>query len=275
MPKLAAFTAKPLTEPERDAREVRDRPRSELVRPTIDQPVPVAALPIPAETEQRSARFASVRPVSTSARPQTAALGAIAAPALDEAQRPSRPRTRRSDVPDAAVPARREPQLALAAPAAPRATSAAPAPTRRSSTVAPEMRSRHAAPPALSAPALSAPAPAAPARPSSSASRAVTREVPGGPAEDRSVNPALAGVPLASLAACISDREEDALKRRVVAAVTAQGECTSRAGTFRFVEVKNLNAFLMTIERASNRVLLDRCAELTNALACLAQPARR
>jgi hypothetical protein len=92
---------------------------------------------------------------------------------------------------------------------------------------------------------------------------------------DRARNPALAGVALASLAACISDRNEEALKRRIIAAVTTQRECKSHAGTYRFVETKNLNAFLMMIERAPNRPVADRCAELTNALTCLARPARR
>ena len=81
----------------------------------------------------------------------------------------------------------------------------------------------------------------------------------------------LAGVPLASLAACVSDREEDALKRKLVAAVTTQSECASPAGTYRFVETKNLNAFLMTIERAPGRSVADRCVELRHALACAAR----
>jgi hypothetical protein len=37
------------------------------------------------------------------------------------------------------------------------------------------------------------------------------------------------------------------------------------------VETKNLNAFLMTIERASGRAVGDRCAELTYALECVAR----
>jgi hypothetical protein len=92
-----------------------------------------------------------------------------------------------------------------------------------------------------------------------------------GPRErvDRSAGADLRGVPLASLAACVSDREEDALKRKVVAAVTTQTECISPAGTYRFVETKNLNAFLMTIERSPRRAAADRCVELSHALACL------
>jgi hypothetical protein len=117
----------------------------------------------------------------------------------------------------------------------------------------------------------------APTHGGASSSRTGVRAVPSSPtgATDRSPNPTLAGVALASLAACVSDRNEEALKRRIVAAVTTQRECKSPAGTYRFVETKNLNAFLMMIERAPNRPVADRCAELTNALACLTRSARR
>jgi hypothetical protein len=82
--------------------------------------------------------------------------------------------------------------------------------------------------------------------------------------------PGLAGVPLGSLASCLSDREEDALKQRVVAAVTTQKQCASRAGIYRFIETKNLNSFLMWVDRASTRKQGDRCDELRLALECLA-----
>jgi hypothetical protein len=79
----------------------------------------------------------------------------------------------------------------------------------------------------------------------------------------------LAGVPLGELAACLSDRDEDRLKQAVVAAVTTQKECVSNRGVYRFVETKNLNAFLMWIERAPGRSGADRCTELGYALECL------
>jgi hypothetical protein len=79
----------------------------------------------------------------------------------------------------------------------------------------------------------------------------------------------LRGVALGSLASCRSDREEDLLKQRVLAAVRNREVCTSSAGTYRFVETKNLNAFSMWIDRAASRGASDRCVELTNALACL------
>ncbi|MCG8589535.1 MAG: hypothetical protein MJE66_09610, partial [Proteobacteria bacterium] len=85
----------------------------------------------------------------------------------------------------------------------------------------------------------------------------------------RAKDPGLRGVPLGSLAACVSDRREDELKQKVMAAVTTQKECVSEAGRYRFVETKNLNAFLMWIERSSSRRMADRCAELTLALNCL------
>jgi len=84
-------------------------------------------------------------------------------------------------------------------------------------------------------------------------------------------DPSLKGVSLGSLAACVTDAEEDSLKRKLVAAVTTQDECISSAGTYRFVETKNLNAFLMWIERAPSRREADRCVELRLALDCLAR----
>jgi hypothetical protein len=86
--------------------------------------------------------------------------------------------------------------------------------------------------------------------------------------------PDIRGVPLGSLAACRSDRDEDALKRKVLAAVTKPGECTSAAGRYRLVETKNLNAFLLWIERAPNRPEADRCTELRHVLECLSRQAR-
>ncbi|MBM4385171.1 MAG: hypothetical protein FJ091_17605 [Deltaproteobacteria bacterium] len=69
----------------------------------------------------------------------------------------------------------------------------------------------------------------------------------------------LAAVPLGSLAACATDREEDERKMAVLGAVRGRTECSSAAGRYRFVETKNLNAFLMWIERAPNRPAVDRC----------------
>jgi hypothetical protein len=84
----------------------------------------------------------------------------------------------------------------------------------------------------------------------------------------------LRGVPLGSLASCVSDREEDTLKQRVIAAVAAQKTCTSRAGRYQFVETKNLNSFLMWVEPAAGRRSTNRCDELRLALGCLDENAR-
>ncbi|MCA9510550.1 MAG: hypothetical protein KC560_07600, partial [Myxococcales bacterium] len=84
----------------------------------------------------------------------------------------------------------------------------------------------------------------------------------------------LAGVPLGSLAACVSDAREDALKQQVIAAVTTQKECVSEAGHYRFLQTKNLNSFLMFVERAPGRGESDRCVELRHALDCLERSPR-
>lgn len=103
------------------------------------------------------------------------------------------------------------------------------------------------------------------------ASRPTTGQGGGG----SGARPGLSGVPLGELSACVTDREEDRLKQAVVAAVKAQSECVSSKGTYRFVETKNLNAFLMWIDRAPSRRVEDRCAELRYALECLQGANRR
>jgi hypothetical protein len=82
-------------------------------------------------------------------------------------------------------------------------------------------------------------------------------------------NAKLRGVPLGALPACRTDKLEDDLKQKVIAAVRSPRECTSSAGRYSFVETKNLNAFLMMVERSANRAEVDRCAELAYALSCL------
>ena len=79
----------------------------------------------------------------------------------------------------------------------------------------------------------------------------------------------LEGVALSALAACVSDREEDRLKLDVLERVSRPTECVSPAGRYRFVETKNLNAFLMWIERSPRRAPTDRCGELRRAIDCL------
>ncbi len=79
------------------------------------------------------------------------------------------------------------------------------------------------------------------------------------------------GVPLGSLASCVSRDREETLKREVIARVPDPTRCESSGGVYRFVETKNLNAFLMWIERAGEREAGDRCTELSLALECLSQ----
>jgi hypothetical protein len=78
-------------------------------------------------------------------------------------------------------------------------------------------------------------------------------------------------VPLDSLAACVSDQREDGLKQQIVARTGGRRSCQSPAGRYHFVQVKNVNAFLMRIERAPGRRGGDRCVELAHALECLAK----
>jgi hypothetical protein len=112
-------------------------------------------------------------------------------------------------------------------------------------------------------------APTVPASPASSTSRSTRARAARSAKRSGRRGRRLRGVPLGSLAVCVSDREEEALKQRLIAAVTTQSECTSEAGRYRFLETRNLNAFLMTIERAASRAEADRCTELAYALDCV------
>jgi hypothetical protein len=76
-------------------------------------------------------------------------------------------------------------------------------------------------------------------------------------------------VPLGSLSACVSDAQELALKQRLLSAVGARHECSSRAGRWRFLQTRNLNSFLVWVERAPQRAAGDRCSELSHAIACV------
>jgi len=166
----------------------------------------------------------------------------------------------------------------VAAPAsfsAPTPTAAPPQQQRRAAPapVPTSRRSPSVSQSDLAAPRASAPTPSQPA----SAPKRVARSavaLPAATAERSTAGSDLRGVPLGSLASCVSDREEDALKRKLIAAVTTQKECVSRAGTYRFVETKNLNSFLIWIDRAPSRAEADRCGELRLALECVAARGR-
>jgi hypothetical protein len=171
-----------------------------------------------------------------------------------------------------AAPARTAPPVAF--PLAPvRNAAPPPAPPPPAARAAPRSAPPRAPAAALprfdpvAAPARYADAPApAPPPPASRMARAAAKESAPAVAPRKG----LQGVPLGSLAACVSDREEDSLKLEVMARVGARRDCSSRAGRYRFVETKNLNAFLMWIERNPSRRAADRCVELKLALECLA-----
>jgi hypothetical protein len=138
--------------------------------------------------------------------------------------------------------------------------------TRRSAPAEQLVRTARATAPRPDLPSLATSRPqAAPASPR----RAGPAPAQTAPRERREPAEPLEAVPLGSLAACVSDRDEHRLKQRVLAAVSDKKECVSAAGRYRFVETKNLNAFLMWIERARGRAELDRCGELELALECL------
>jgi len=156
-----------------------------------------------------------------------------------------------SDEPVAKLPSR-------AAPAAPTQSSAAPRPAP--------------ARPVAFAGAANASATAAPHEsPSAMRERVAAAPMPSA-APRAEPDEKLRGVPLSAFPACRTDQREDTLKLAVLAAVGKKRECSSAAGTYRFVETKNLNAFLMWIERAPGRAAVDRCGELTHALNCLSRP---
>ncbi len=221
------------------------------------------------------------RPRLSTPAPRPIAVAALEAPApaaperaFEESRRalprPSAPRTQ-STRPSPVVAALPSPAPTLSSESS-RVSSArvtrAPAPTPA------DTRAARAASPGVAMPSFSTRQSAA-AAPARNARAAAPAPAPSAPATQRSAAPEIRGVPLGSLAACRSDRDEETLKRRVLAAVTKPGECTSAAGRYRLVETKNLNAFLMWIERAPHRPEADRCAELAFALECLERSSRR
>jgi len=250
---------------ERIARTSVDRTTRARLAPQMQAPA-APALNLPAEAPfERAFRIASTKSTS-SARPR--AMAAVVAPsdpigsvARSAPIRPSRMSGLRP---------RTSPRVRTVAPV----LSAAPARGQEPDREAISRRTPHSAPSTTQrrAPRPSGLIARADTRldsermPPSSRSGRASRQAPPGPASD---HVRLAGVPLAELAACLTDREEDRLKQAVVAAVTTQEECISRRGTYRFVETKNLNSFLMWIDRASGGSAGDRCDELRYALECL------
>ena len=245
-------------------------PKPQLMSPAVATPTLAAS-----EPRQRAFRVASAKP-TPGVRPK-AVPGLAPAPKIrDVAPTTTNQNTR----------------LAPASRSTPTARSARPAPSldrapvpqvpalvhaqrERAARPAPRpVTERAARPVATMARATSAASLAAANRQPASAGR-VGRAAPTVTRGDSDDHVALAGVPLGDLAACLTDREEDRLKQAVVAAVTTQEECVSSKGTYRFIETKNLNAFLMWIDRASTRAVSDRCVELGYALECLGSASQR
>lgn len=262
-------------------------------RPVREQPVPAArprvAIEAVAVAPEPAAPSAPVERLARSAvRPEARAMPRMAAPAAPSIELPSE-----------APPERAFRVAAARAPAAPRARAipgVAPAGIGAAEVELPPTATRGA--PTRGAPVARPSATAAPARTvprlelaaapttAPTAARAVPEVVAraervaapaggGAGSGGGGARPGLSGVPLGELRACVTDREEDRLKQAVVAAVKAQSECVSSKGTYRFVETKNLNAFLMWIDRAPARHVEDRCAELRYALECLQSANRR
>src|SRR5262245_24602664 len=244
------------------------RPRPQL---RIDA---VARAPAPApvtpervertETPKRPAPAFRIDPVAPSF-----AVAATAAPAGQPAPLRAVARSPARAAPPVAFPL--EP-VAAAEPAAPPfampRTEPRTAPVRVASAKPAALPRFDAAPP----PARYAEAPAPPPLPPLQRVAPVAAQKSAAAAPEK----AFQGVPLGSLAACVSDREEDALKLQVMARAGLRHDCSSRAGRYRFVETKNLNAFLMWIERSTSRKAEERCVELRLALECLAvTPNRR
>jgi hypothetical protein len=66
-----------------------------------------------------------------------------------------------------------------------------------------------------------------------------------------------------------------ALKQRLLSAIGSRDECSSEAGRWQFLQTRNLNSFLIWVERAPGRPAGDRCAELGHAIACVKGGPRR
>lgn len=277
-PRVAIDAARPEPSPtstpprmDRIARAPVDRPTLAHSAPRLNAPA-APALDMPSEAPpERSFRLASAQP-RVGERPR--AIPGIAPAPRQQQTAPIAPNpgpTRASGPrPAASLNARRP--IPTASPGPVPVTSAAPVTTaKRGDRQAPRVVERRAPRPS----AQVARAAASVATPTPNLASRSGREAPEVSRGSQADRPGVAGVPLGDLAACLSDREEDRLKQAVVAAVTTQEECVSSKGTYRFIETKNLNAFLMWIDRARARPVSDRCVELGYALECLESAGRR
>jgi len=84
-------------------------------------------------------------------------------------------------------------------------------------------------------------------------------------------------VPLDALPDCSPPGRQDALKRRILVAAEAKPTCQNTAGSYRFLETRNLNAFLMWSRTNPDGQQTagsprDVCDVLSRALDCLTKP---
>jgi hypothetical protein len=277
-PRVAIDAARVRSEPEastprmdRIARAPVARPSPTRSSPRMDTPAAPAFDSKQQAPPKRAFRLANTNPA---AGKRPLALPAIvpAAPQIETPPIPQGPRSARtaSPRPQTTRSARRPAPTPSSAPALSMASVAVASP-ERSARVVSTAPARRAPRPTAQVARVREPIKSTLPTPVSRSGRAAP-EAPRGSNGDRTD---VAGVPLGALAACLSDRDEDRLKQAVVAAVTTQQECVSRKGIYRFIETKNLNAFLMWIDRAPARPIADRCVELGYALECLQSAGRR
>ncbi len=265
---LAAAPRRPEPPPEH-------RQPSRRAAPSLPLPAPdLAPLSRPAEfrdVARASNRTQRLRPTVASRAPAPPSFGLAAPGGESSAVAEAAPRVARARRQVARVDTGRPPIPQITA--GPAALPAESLESSRATPRAPRMARRGSAT-SLAPGALAPPLPTAPALPSSpdpALPPLVGRTNGNASARTRRSGRAsrLRGVPLGSLAACETDRREDSLKQKVIAAVTTQKECVSEAGIYRFLETRNLNAFLLSVERAESRSLGDRCTELSLVLECL------
>jgi len=275
-PRVTIDAARARPEPEASTRRLDRLARAPIDRTSPARPSPRMAAPAapafdppPQAPPQRAFRVAAAKPTS-----DKRALPGIAPVSrqIETAPTPSGPRSARAagPRPTATRSARRPAPTPSSAPDLATAGAVVATP-ERSARVVPTTPTRRAPRPSAQVARVRDPIDPTLSTAVSRSGRAAP-EAPRGSRNDRT---GVAGVPLGELAACLSDREEDRLKQAVVAAVTTQEECVSSKGTYRFIETKNLNAFLMWIDRAPARPVSDRCVELGYALECLQSASRR
>jgi len=253
--------------PERAPAKPAARPAPNLAFAAAPMPVEHDAAPTPSRALPR---FQAARP--SDAHPRIG-LDAPAAPSDADFDRATPRSTRTPATPPS--PSRQAPPLAFAAAALPADSNDSPrrdSSARRPVPAAGPPRRDRSRPQSIGLAAAGPPRdPTPPADADPGPLRTARPSAPPPTTGARKEEPGLRGVALASLSACVSDRQEDALKQRVIAAAEDRKACESTAGRFQFVETKNVNAFLMRIEHAPGRQLGDRCAELMHALDCLAR----